>query len=220
MAWRKNERIEPTFGGDVEPDESEIRVSADDRAVVASNERRAGSGRRAARDIDGRATRRDTNSRDLGSGGRGGGGSGRGGKGGGTGDGGGMGGFFGRRPRKRRSLIGHTIRLCFLLAFWGGLAGLAVIGYFAIKLPQEAWAIPARPPNVKIVSVSGELLADRGTTGGEAVALDRISPYVPQASWRSRTGASIRITASIRSVFCVPFRRTWRRATPCRAARR
>ncbi|WP_062230588.1 PBP1A family penicillin-binding protein [Aureimonas sp. N4] len=181
MAWRKNERIEPTFGGDVEPDESEIRVSADDRAVVASNERRAGSGRRAARDIDGRATRRDTNSRDLGSGGRGGGGSGRGGKGGGTGDGGGMGGFFGRRPRKRRSLIGHTIRLCFLLAFWGGLAGLAVIGYFAIKLPQEAWAIPARPPNVKIVSVSGELLADRGTTGGEAVALDRISPYVPQA---------------------------------------
>lgn len=178
-AWRKNERIEPTFGGQAEADESEIRVSADDRAVVASNDRRAGA-RGAPREIDGRATRRDTNSRDLGSGGRGnGGGSGRGG-GGSSGRGGGAGGFFGR-PRKRRSFFGHVVRLCFLLAFWGGLAGLAVIGYFAIKLPQEAWAIPARPPNVKIVSVSGELLADRGTTGGEAVALDRISPYVPQA---------------------------------------
>ncbi len=67
-AWRKNERIEPTFGGQAEADESEIRVSADDRAVVASNDRRAGA-RGAPREIDGRATRRDTNSRDLGSGG-------------------------------------------------------------------------------------------------------------------------------------------------------
>ncbi|WP_062114355.1 PBP1A family penicillin-binding protein [Aureimonas sp. AU40] len=178
-AWRKNERIEPTFGGHAEPDESEIRVSADDRAVMAANDRRSG-GRSAPREIEGRAARRDSNSRDLGSGGRGGGsgnggGSGRGGKGGG-----GAGGFFGR-PRKRRSFLGHVVRLCFLLAFWGGLAGLALIGYFAIKLPQEAWAIPDRPPNVKIVSVSGELLADRGTTGGEAVSLDRMSPYMPQA---------------------------------------
>ncbi|WP_427024434.1 PBP1A family penicillin-binding protein [Aureimonas ureilytica] len=176
-AWRKNERIEPTFGGDAEPDESEIRVSADDRAVSVANDRRSNA--RGNRDIDGRAARREPNSRDLGSGGRGGRDGGSGGNG--SGRGGGAGGFFGRRPRKRRSFLGHMVRLCFLLAFWGGLAGLAVVGYFAIKLPQEAWAIPARPPNVKIVSVSGELLADRGTTGGEAVALDRISPYVPQA---------------------------------------
>ena len=87
-AWRKNERIEPTFGHEAEPDDSEIRVSADDRAVVAANDRRSG-GRGAPREIEGRAARREGNSRDLGSGGRGGqgGGSGRGGKGGGGGAG-------------------------------------------------------------------------------------------------------------------------------------
>ncbi|RIY02539.1 penicillin-binding protein [Aureimonas flava] len=170
-ARRKGERIEPSFGGSGDKDD-EIRISPDDRAVTAASRSARG------RQIEGEATRR---SKDLGSGGGGGGGR-RGGRGSGGedgGDGGGRG-FFGR-PRRRRSFLGHVIRLCFLVLFWGGVAGLGVIGYFAIKLPQEAWAIPARPPNVKIVSVSGDLLADRGTTGGEAVALDRISPYVPQA---------------------------------------
>ncbi|WP_182086633.1 transglycosylase domain-containing protein [Aureimonas sp. ME7] len=172
-ARRKGERIEPSFGGS-DRDDSEIRVSADDRPVAVSNSRT----RRKTKDIDGEAVRRSSASRDLGSDRRGGGRNG----GGDGNDNGGGGGFFGRRrPRRRRSFIGHLFRLAFLLVFWGGIAGLGVIGYFAVKLPQEAWAIPDRPPNVKIVSVSGDLLADRGTTGGEAVALDRISPYVPQA---------------------------------------
>ncbi|WP_062208790.1 transglycosylase domain-containing protein [Aureimonas sp. AU12] len=167
-ARRKNDRIEPTFGSSRGGDESEIRVSADDRAVLpasaAANRNARGSrGTRREPEIEATATRRSSKSRDLSSGSSGGGG-----------------GFFGRR-RKRRSLLGHLVRLCVLLALWGGIAGAAVIGYFAVKLPQEAWAIPARPPNVKIVSVSGDLLADRGTTGGEAVALDRMSPYLPQA---------------------------------------
>ncbi|WP_061933459.1 transglycosylase domain-containing protein [Aureimonas sp. AU22] len=171
-ARRKGERIEPSFGGR-EAKGDEIRISADDRAVASAA--RAPRGRQ----IDGEATRR---ARDLGSDKRGGRRGSDGGSGGGDngGNDGGRRGFFGR-PRRRRSFLGHLVRLSFLVLFWGGIAGLGVIGYFAIKLPQEAWAIPDRPPNVKIVSVSGELLADRGTTGGEAVALDRISPYVPQA---------------------------------------
>ena len=43
------------------------------------------------------------------------------------------------------------------------------------------WAVPERPPNVKIVSVQGETLANRGVTGGEALTLARMSPYIPQA---------------------------------------
>ncbi|KQQ80667.1 transglycosylase domain-containing protein [Aureimonas sp. Leaf324] len=169
-ARRKGERIEPSFGGSG-GGEDEIRISPDDRAVASTGRPPRG------RQIDGEAARRV---KDLGSGGRGGRRGAGGGSGGGGNDEGGRG-FFGGRPRRRRSFLGHLVRLSFLLVFWGGIAGLALIGYFAIKLPQEAWAIPDRPPNVKIVSVSGDLLADRGTTGGEAVALDRISPYVPQA---------------------------------------
>ena len=43
------------------------------------------------------------------------------------------------------------------------------------------WAIPDRSPNIKIVSVDGKLLANRGMTGGEAVGLHEMSPYIPQA---------------------------------------
>ena len=43
------------------------------------------------------------------------------------------------------------------------------------------WSIPDRSPNVKIVSVDGTLLANRGMTGGEAVGLHEMSPYIPQA---------------------------------------
>src|SRR5690606_28926241 len=43
------------------------------------------------------------------------------------------------------------------------------------------WAIPDRPPNVKIVAVDGTLIANRGMTGGEAVGLHEMSPFIPQA---------------------------------------
>jgi penicillin-binding protein 1A len=41
--------------------------------------------------------------------------------------------------------------------------------------------MPDRPPNIKIVDVNGELLANRGSTGGEAIPLDAMSPYIPEA---------------------------------------
>ena len=36
--------------------------------------------------------------------------------------------------------------------------------------------MPQRPPNARIVSVEGELIANRGVTGGEAMRLDEMSP--------------------------------------------
>ncbi len=155
MAAKRHERIEPTFS---EPDDHEFRVSADDRAVpAAANDARRKSSRKAAKP-GAAAKSRDGGRRrtSAGSGGRGGG-------------------------RRRRSFIGHLFRLFVLLGVVGGMAVAGIVGYVAVKLPQEAWAIPDRPPNVKIVSVTGELLANRGLTGGKAVALDEISLYVPQA---------------------------------------
>ncbi|MBO0902509.1 transglycosylase domain-containing protein [Jiella sonneratiae] len=162
MAARR-ERIEPSFDRDEGTGEDGLTISPDDRAVpTAANDRKR---KPAAKSAPAR-----TKAGGGGSGGRA--GSRRGGSGG---DGGGP------RKRRRRSFFGHLFRLGLAGALWGGLAVAAVIGYFAVKLPQEAWEIPARPPNVKIVSVDGDLLANRGLTGGKAVSLDEMSPYIPEA---------------------------------------
>ncbi|MGH6760577.1 MAG: transglycosylase domain-containing protein [Phyllobacterium sp.] len=86
---------------------------------------------------------------------------------------------------QRRGFFGLLSRLVywsFVLAIWGGIAGAGTIVYFAAKMPQTTtWSIPDRPPNVKIVSVDGTLIANRGATGGEALSLSEMSPYIPQA---------------------------------------
>ncbi|UIJ71712.1 transglycosylase domain-containing protein [Aurantimonas sp. HBX-1] len=155
MAAKRHERIEPTFSA---PADDEFRISAEDRAVPpAANDIRRKASRKSAK-AGAASGSRDAPRR------------GRASRSGGGGGG-----------RRRRSFIGHLFRLFVLLGMVGGLAVAALVGYVAVKLPQEAWAIPDRPPNVKIVSVAGDVLANRGLTGGKAVALDEISPYVPQA---------------------------------------
>ena len=69
-----------------------------------------------------------------------------------------------------------------MLAIWGGIAAAGIVVYYGAHMPSVAdWAIPDRPPNVKIVSVDGKLVANRGMTGGEAVGLHEMSPYIPKA---------------------------------------
>ncbi|MEE2953438.1 MAG: transglycosylase domain-containing protein [Pseudomonadota bacterium] len=163
MAARRQERIEPTFGAETGGDRGDFHVSADDRAVpLAANDRKTRRAPKQAKKRQGGGFSLFGGSKSR-SGGSGSGGSG------------------GQPPRRRRSFFGHLVRTCFALGIWGALAVAAIVGYFAIKLPQEAWAIPDRPPNVKIVSVDGRLLANRGLTGGKEVSLDEMSPYIPQA---------------------------------------
>ncbi|MBP0617530.1 transglycosylase domain-containing protein [Jiella mangrovi] len=168
MAARR-ERIEPSFDRSESKSEEGLSISADDRAVpMAANDKKRKPAAKPAAKSSKSANAKSNQARAAG-GGRG------GGRRGGSGDGGGGG------RRRRRSLIGHLFRLCLACILWGSLAVAATVGYFAVKLPQEAWEIPARPPNVKIVSVGGELLANRGLTGGKAVSLDEMSPYIPEA---------------------------------------
>lgn len=94
-----------------------------------------------------------------------------------------------RKTRAKKSRRGGSFGLLGRLAYWGfvlmlwcgiGVAGL--VAYYGARMPAATtWAIPDRPPNVKIVSVDGELIANRGATGGEAVELKDMSPYIPQA---------------------------------------
>ncbi|RCW80945.1 transglycosylase domain-containing protein [Phyllobacterium bourgognense] len=90
-----------------------------------------------------------------------------------------------RRARSSGGFFGALRRLVywsFVLCIWGGIALAGTVIYFAAKMPQTTtWAIPDRPPNVKIVSVEGDLIANRGASGGEAISLHDMSPYLPEA---------------------------------------
>jgi len=75
------------------------------------------------------------------------------------------------------------------MAYWGvvmGLWGFIAVGgvflYYAAQLPSaSSWTVPERPPNVRILAEDGSLIANRGLTGGKALRLEDMSPYIPQA---------------------------------------
>lgn len=87
-----------------------------------------------------------------------------------------------QRRNRGRGLIGGLFYWSFILCIWGGIGVAGIVAYYGAQMPSAAtWEIPDRPPNVKIVSVTGELVANRGATGGAAVGLHDMSPYIPQA---------------------------------------
>lgn len=84
--------------------------------------------------------------------------------------------------RKRRGLLRGLVYWSLVLCLWAGIIGVGIIAYYGAQLPSAStWAIPDRPPNVKILAVDGSLLANRGATGGEALTLREMSPYIPRA---------------------------------------
>lgn len=90
-----------------------------------------------------------------------------------------------KQTRKRGGFLrflGGCIYWCFVIGLWGAIGVAGLVGYYASKLPQlTSWAIPKRPPNAKIISAGGTLIANRGVTGGAAMRLDVMSPYIPMA---------------------------------------
>lgn len=87
-----------------------------------------------------------------------------------------------RRRRGLAGLFGRLVYWCFVLAIWGGIAAAGLVVYYGAKMPAATtWAIPERAPNIKIVSVDGHLVANRGMSGGEAVSLKQMSPYISEA---------------------------------------
>ncbi|MBB3315434.1 penicillin-binding protein 1A [Rhizobium sp. BK181] len=95
-----------------------------------------------------------------------------------------------RRKRDRRdrdggglfAFIRRLVYWCIVFGIWAGIGVAGLVVYYGSRMPSAStWAIPERPPNVKITAVDGSVLANRGTTGGEALALEDMSPYIPEA---------------------------------------
>ncbi|MGI9351556.1 MAG: transglycosylase domain-containing protein [Rhizobiaceae bacterium] len=91
-----------------------------------------------------------------------------------------------RKTNRNRSgrfgFFGKLFYWCVVLGLWAGIGVAGIVGYYAVKLPQSAsWTVPERPPNARIVSLDGELVANRGATGGAAMRLNQMSPYIPMA---------------------------------------
>ncbi len=87
-----------------------------------------------------------------------------------------------RPKRRRRSLIGRAISWCLVLGVWGLVAMAGLVAFYARELPPiDQLAVPKRPPNIAIQGEDGTVLANRGDTGGAAVKLGDLPPYLPKA---------------------------------------
>ncbi|CDN50445.1 transglycosylase domain-containing protein [Neorhizobium galegae] len=152
---RSDKRVEPSFEGSRPSDD--FRLDADERVVGNGNGR---PGRRPSRAESDERSERPERARPS-----------RNKKAPQRGQGGG---FF--APLRR------LIYWCFVLGIWAGIAVGGLVLYYGARMPAAStWAIPDRPPNMKITAVDGSVVANRGSTGGEALALEEMSPYLPQA---------------------------------------
>ncbi len=89
----------------------------------------------------------------------------------------------GSRPaRNRRSAFGFLAYWGMVLGVWAIVGVVGVVAYYAAQLPPiDQLAVPRRPPNIAILADDGSLLANRGDTGGAAVRLGDLPPYLPKA---------------------------------------
>ncbi len=91
-----------------------------------------------------------------------------------------------KKPKKRRSRTGGFLMGIFywgfVLCLWAGIAVIGVVVYYGAQLPSSnTWAIPDRPPNIRILAADGSLISNRGQTGGEAITYRELPYYVPAA---------------------------------------
>lgn len=91
-----------------------------------------------------------------------------------------------KKPKKRRSGFGgflvNIIYFAFTMVILGGVAVAGVIFYYGAELgSSDTWEVPQRPPNIRVLASNGQLLSNRGQTGGEAIAYHELPYYVPQA---------------------------------------
>ncbi len=79
-------------------------------------------------------------------------------------------------------MIGALFYWGLTLSIWGVVGAGALAVYYGSQLPPiDQLAVPKRPPNIAIMGADGELLANRGDTGGAAIRITDLPPYLPKA---------------------------------------
>jgi penicillin-binding protein 1A len=87
-----------------------------------------------------------------------------------------------RTGRRGRSWLGRVVYWGAVLSVWGLISTVGLVVYYASQLPPiDQLAVPKRPPNIAILADDGSLIANRGDTGGPAVRLTDLPPYLPKA---------------------------------------
>jgi len=86
------------------------------------------------------------------------------------------------RQKPRRSPLRGLLYWTVVLGVWALIAFGGLIAYNASQLPPiDQLAVPKRPPNIAVLADDGSLIANRGDTGGPAVRLIDLPPYLPKA---------------------------------------
>ncbi len=86
------------------------------------------------------------------------------------------------RKKRKGSLLGRLFYWSFVFAIWGAIGAGGLFVYYGSQLPHiDQLAVPKRPPNIAVLGADGSLLANRGDTGGAAVRLQDLPPYLPKA---------------------------------------
>jgi penicillin-binding protein 1A len=87
-----------------------------------------------------------------------------------------------RGARPNRSIPRQLLYWGFVLGVWGGVGMACLFLFYASQLPPiDQLAVPKRPPNIAILADDGALIANRGDTGGAAIHLSDLPPYLPKA---------------------------------------
>ena len=88
-----------------------------------------------------------------------------------------------RRAKGRSGLgLGRFVYWSLVLAIWGAIGAGGIFLYYGSQLPPiDQLAVPKRPPNIAILASDGELMANRGDTGGAAIHLAELPAYLPKA---------------------------------------
>ena len=88
------------------------------------------------------------------------------------------------KPSRRRSrpLVFRLISWGMMLGLWALIAVFATTGYLFVNLDKQGlFNIPEREPGIMLLAADGSVLAERGAFFGDAVRIDELPPYVPQA---------------------------------------
>jgi len=80
------------------------------------------------------------------------------------------------------ALLGRTVYWGAVGSLWMVIAAIGVAIWIGAHLPPiQSLEVPKRPPTIKIVDATGQVIATRGTMGGGVVLLKDLPKHVPQA---------------------------------------